>query len=146
MRFKDVLAKTIRVISVPPVMVTSLILILAFNRDGIFRSTSEVVISILLLGFVPVLAYGCRNTSWVQGSGQKGSAKARLYHEHNRLHLRAHLGVRGGREHLAALHLLDLLFLRRAADRMQQGLPLPGERTRVQLHGAAGAAGLFLRS
>lgn len=57
MRFKNFLAKAIRVVSVPPLMVTSLILILAHSRDDIFRSTAEVVISILLLGFVPIMAY-----------------------------------------------------------------------------------------
>lgn len=76
MRFKDVLAKTIRVLSVPPVMVTSLILILAFNKDGIFRSTSEVAISILLLGFVPVLAYGLQKIlPGYKGQGRKGQRK-----------------------------------------------------------------------
>lgn len=54
---KERIAKVIRVLSVPPVMVSALILILAFNKDGIFRNTLEIVISIVLLGFVPILAY-----------------------------------------------------------------------------------------
>ena len=55
---KERIAKAIRVLSVPPVMVSVLILILAFSKDGIFRSTLEIVITIVLLGFVPILAYG----------------------------------------------------------------------------------------
>lgn len=54
---KERIAKVIRVLSVPPVMVSALILILAFNKDGIFRNILEIVISIVLLGFVPILAY-----------------------------------------------------------------------------------------
>mgnify|MGYP002672222984 FL=1 len=54
---KECIAKTIRVLSIPPVMVSTLILILALNKEGIFRNTSEIVISIVLLGFVPILAY-----------------------------------------------------------------------------------------
>lgn len=51
------LAKTIRVLSVPPVMVTALILILYRQDRLIFRNTSDVVVPIVFLGFVPVLAY-----------------------------------------------------------------------------------------
>lgn len=54
---RERIAKAIRVLSVPPVMVSVLILILAFSKDGIFRNTSEIIVSIVLLGFVPVLAY-----------------------------------------------------------------------------------------
>lgn len=54
---KERIAKVIRVLSVPPVMVTVLIFILAFNKIGIFRNTLEIVISIVLLGFFPILAY-----------------------------------------------------------------------------------------
>ncbi len=55
---KEHIAKAIRILSVPPVMVSALILILAINKDGIFRNTFEIVITIVLLGFVPVSAYG----------------------------------------------------------------------------------------
>ena len=51
------LAKTIRVLSVPPVMVTALILILYRQDRLIFRNTSDVVMPIVFLGFVPILAY-----------------------------------------------------------------------------------------
>jgi hypothetical protein len=55
--FANRLAKTIRVLSVPPVMVTALILILYRQDRLIFRNTSDVVMPIVFLGFVPVLAY-----------------------------------------------------------------------------------------
>ena len=55
---KERIAKAIRALSVPPVMVSVLILILAFSKDGIFRNTLEIVITVVLLGFVPILAYG----------------------------------------------------------------------------------------
>ena len=57
MESKERIAKIIRALSVPPVMVSVLIIILAINKDGIFRNTLEIVVSIVLLGFVPILAY-----------------------------------------------------------------------------------------
>lgn len=54
---KEHFAKVIRGLSVPPVMVSVLILILAFHRSDIFRDAAEIVIMMVLLGFVPVLAY-----------------------------------------------------------------------------------------
>lgn len=58
MERKAKIAKAIRIISVPPVMVTMLILILVFYKAEIFRSFSESMILIILLGIVPVSAYG----------------------------------------------------------------------------------------
>ena len=57
MESKERIAKIIRTLSVPPVMVSVLIIILAINKEGIFRNTLEIVVSIVLLGFVPILAY-----------------------------------------------------------------------------------------
>lgn len=54
---KENIAKGIRVLSSPPVMVTALILILAYTRNTFFRNNIEIIVPILLLGFVPVLAY-----------------------------------------------------------------------------------------
>lgn len=54
---KNNFAKTIRIISVPPIMVTFLLVILNTARPDIFRNNVEVLISIILLGIVPVLAY-----------------------------------------------------------------------------------------
>ena len=58
MERKAKIAKAIRIISVPPVMVTMLILILVFYKAEIFRSFSESMILIILLGIMPVSAYG----------------------------------------------------------------------------------------
>ena len=54
---KNNFAKIIRIISVPPIMVTFLLVILNTARPDIFRNNVEVLISIILLGIVPVLAY-----------------------------------------------------------------------------------------
>ncbi len=54
---KKKLAKIIRVISIPPVMVTGMILILSCVRDDIFRNTAEVWLSVMFLAIFPVLAY-----------------------------------------------------------------------------------------
>lgn len=54
---KERIAKIIRIVSVPPIMVSIFILILAFNKSDIFRNPAEIIIMIVLLGFVPALAY-----------------------------------------------------------------------------------------
>lgn len=54
---KNIFAKIIRIISVPPVMITFLLVILNTTRPDIFRNNIEVLTSIILLGIVPVLAY-----------------------------------------------------------------------------------------
>lgn len=54
---KERIAKIIRILSVPPIMVSIFILILAFNKSDIFRNPAEIIIMIVLLGFVPALAY-----------------------------------------------------------------------------------------
>ena len=57
MNTKEHIAKIIRVLSVPPIMVSAFILILAFNKNCIFTRVSQIIIMILLLGIVPALAY-----------------------------------------------------------------------------------------
>lgn len=54
---KEHLAKIIRIVSVPPIMVSIFILILVYNKNNIFRNSTEIIIMIALLGFVPALAY-----------------------------------------------------------------------------------------
>ena len=54
---KERIAKAIRIVSVPPIMISMLILILAFNKNNIFRNSTEIIIMIVLLGLVPALAY-----------------------------------------------------------------------------------------
>lgn len=54
---KESIAKMIRIVTAPPILVTALILILSMSRDDIFRGMGEILISILLFGIVPVFAY-----------------------------------------------------------------------------------------
>ena len=50
-------AKLIRVVSVPPVMVTGIVVALARATDVVFRTTFEAILTALFLGAVPLLAY-----------------------------------------------------------------------------------------
>jgi hypothetical protein len=50
-------AKVIRMISVPPVLTTALIVILAFLKNEYFHNVAEVLFSIVFLGLLPILAY-----------------------------------------------------------------------------------------
>ena len=54
---KATFAKIIRILSVPPIMVSFLLVILKANRPEIFHNNADLLISIMLLGIVPVLAY-----------------------------------------------------------------------------------------
>jgi hypothetical protein len=54
---KEKIAKIIRTVTVPPVMVCILLIILYFTKDGIISGHTELIISILLLGIVPLLSY-----------------------------------------------------------------------------------------
>lgn len=54
---KDKTAKIIRVISIPPVMVSIMFVFLIIFRPDIFKSTAEIIIDIAMLGIFPVLAY-----------------------------------------------------------------------------------------
>ncbi|MGN0326199.1 MAG: hypothetical protein ACI4DW_07795 [Lachnospiraceae bacterium] len=51
------IAKIIRVLSVPPVMVTLLVLVLIWDRPEIFVKVSQSAVLITFLGLVPILAY-----------------------------------------------------------------------------------------
>ncbi len=53
----DRIAHIIRIISVPPVLATALVVLLATQRDDIFTSASEGVITFICLAIFPVLAY-----------------------------------------------------------------------------------------
>ena len=56
-RLLAALAKLIRVVSVPPVMVTGIVVALARATDVVFRTTTEAALTALFLGAVPLLAY-----------------------------------------------------------------------------------------
>ena len=63
----------IRIVTTPPILITALILILSISRDDIFRGMGEILMSILLLGMVPVLAYPLQRIlpGWKEG-GREG--------------------------------------------------------------------------
>mgnify|MGYP002672864937 CR=1 FL=1 len=76
MNTKERIAKVIRVLSVPPIMVSVFILILASNKKYIFTHVSQIIIMILLLGIVPALAYVLSNMiSTVKIKGREGQRK-----------------------------------------------------------------------
>ena len=54
---KEKTAKLIRIITVPPIIVTVLLLILYFNKREIFSKESDMIIMLIFLGIFPVLAY-----------------------------------------------------------------------------------------
>lgn len=56
-------AHAVRMISVPPVMVTALLAVLSVQKPAIFRNRMDVLIPILFLGIVPVLAYPFQHIS-----------------------------------------------------------------------------------
>ena len=57
MNTKERIAKVIRVLSVPPIMVSVFILILPSHKKYIFTHVSQIIIMILLLGIISALAY-----------------------------------------------------------------------------------------
>lgn len=70
---KENIAKMIRIVTTPPILITALILILSMSRDDIFQGMGEILMSILLLGMVPVLAYPLQRIlpGWKEG-GREG--------------------------------------------------------------------------
>ena len=54
--FQQTAARIIRILSIPPVMATGLVILLALKAE-IFRNQAEIVLTILFLAIFPVLAY-----------------------------------------------------------------------------------------
>ena len=54
---KHKIAMFIRVISIPPLMVTYLLALLFFFRDGVFATTGEFITALAALAIFPALAY-----------------------------------------------------------------------------------------
>lgn len=77
---RDAAAKSIRVLSVPPVMVTVLLLLLNRWKPYFFRTRTEIFISIFWLGIVPVLAYPMQKIlpHWKQ-KGREGQRKLAFF-------------------------------------------------------------------
>ena len=67
---KQKLAYAVRVVSVPPVMVSLLILVLAVFAEGVFGSGLEIAAMVFFLALIPLLAYPL---SWlIPGVRRKG--------------------------------------------------------------------------
>lgn len=54
---KEKLAKMIRIVTIPPILVFTLITILSIRNEGVFHNTAEIVVTFIMLGMVPILAY-----------------------------------------------------------------------------------------
>lgn len=54
---KTKIAKIIRIITVPPIMILGLIIILSTLKRDIFQNKAQIIISILFLCIVPIMAY-----------------------------------------------------------------------------------------
>ena len=53
----NILAKGVRVITVPPVLITGMLVILTVSLDNFCSSMAQMILAVLLLGLVPILAY-----------------------------------------------------------------------------------------
>lgn len=53
----NALAKGIRVLTVPPLMITGMLITLAMTLDNFCDSMTQMALAIILLGLVPILAY-----------------------------------------------------------------------------------------
>jgi hypothetical protein len=56
-RAEDWIAKLVRILSVPPIMATVMVLLLRLTRPVLFKSPADLWLSLLFLAAVPVLAY-----------------------------------------------------------------------------------------
>ncbi len=55
--WQNKLAKVVRVITIPPILVSSLVLVIYFFADGVFSNALEGFLTAFFLGIFPVLAY-----------------------------------------------------------------------------------------
>ncbi len=56
-RAEDWIAKLVRILSVPPIMATVMVLLLRLTRPVLFKSPADLWLSLLFLAAVPVFAY-----------------------------------------------------------------------------------------
>ena len=54
---KDKAAKVIRIITIPPVLVTILLMLLYFLRDDIFTGVLDLLLSIIFLAVISIIGY-----------------------------------------------------------------------------------------
>lgn len=78
--FSRVLAKFIRVITIPPVMVTALIILLSVLRDDVVVGLSQSLCAILFLAVIPTMAYPLSvMIPSVRAKGRNGQRGLALY-------------------------------------------------------------------
>ena len=53
----NILAKGIRVLTVPPILITGMLVTLTVSLDNFCSSMAQMILAVLLLGLVPILAY-----------------------------------------------------------------------------------------
>lgn len=76
MTFKENIAKKIRIITVPPVLIMILLIVLCTVRDDIFKSWLNFLFSILFLVLVPITAYPLQALiPAYKGKGRDGQRK-----------------------------------------------------------------------
>lgn len=70
---KNKIAKTVRVVTIPPLLVTSLLIILYFGRPDFFRGLYDLFAGISFLAIIPTLAYPLQPIiPGFKGKGRKG--------------------------------------------------------------------------
>lgn len=57
MTMGNMLAKGIRVLTVPPILITGMLVTLTVSLDNFCSSVTQMILAVLLLGLVPILAY-----------------------------------------------------------------------------------------
>ena len=75
-----ILAKTVRVICIPPVMVSALILLLYVGESGVFANVADAVVAFCLLALLPSLAYPLSGmVASVRERGREGQRSLAMY-------------------------------------------------------------------
>ena len=70
---KNTFAKTVRVVTIPPLLVTSLLVILYIGRPDFFRGVLDLLAGIAFLAIIPTLAYPLQPIiPGFKGKGRKG--------------------------------------------------------------------------
>ena len=73
---KNTFAKTVRVATVPPLLVTSLLIVLYYGRPDIFRGIADLIAGIAFLAVIPTLAYPLQPfIPGFKGKGRSGQRK-----------------------------------------------------------------------
>lgn len=55
--FGNIMAKGVRVLTVPPILITGMLITLTITLDNFYGSAGQMILAVILLGLVPILAY-----------------------------------------------------------------------------------------